>query len=705
MIQGPTPKERYATLLAKARNGQLPFNQQQLVDIFQKLIIKADNTPAQAVASVDLGFNHLDKMLENYQGSIDKLGTSVGSNHSADAIKNSYQLNDKWAKYFDENDINSEAFTTDVLRELTIGKLEAYVNHASDLNAYGKSKGVTAQFEIGKGQVIAKSVPSMPQVERLAAVSDFKLIEAERKDAARKALKPGIISDARAWLSDNYNVAQSIEEAKESGFKALNIQKQSKVITANQAADQYHELNALKIGEDGSLDAVKAYREKPVTQRIKSGGQKLAEAVAQEEEAQAQSPLTIKPRPAAASTQTATAPVAKPSAPVASAPVIDPLPKGVPTGPYDAQAPTGATDQQGLPSAPQVQGSLKPTDPSAPLIPKQPLTSGVASRQAAIAEAKNAAGQVQDKVTGQWHDKNSPEGQKIMAAYNTAIAANTAQTAAQTAAQTPSPQGSGQPQPDPEKMTGQFQEVLDAMKRGDTKGSILNAASFLQDFTGMVAGLNQMGDSQLEDYAPSKYLNEMVRVTRNMAETGTPEIVEEQQRADVRRGLDVDLGVVKQAAGGSGGAVLGTRFQSIRDYNDALAKVSVQDMEAKFRAMPMYMDALGQMEAAHKERYAKRYEMELARQNAAADLVSGSIKNMHNAAQMEQYYGAGSVNAVLKWADATKIAKERDNMVVGGNALAENLDTTSGVGQGVMPTYTGGSGVGQSPIVNKVGGK
>jgi hypothetical protein len=251
-------------------------------------------------------------------------------------------------------------------------------------------------------------------------------------------------------------------------------------------------------------------------------------------------------------------------------------------------------------------------------------------------------------------------------------------------------------------MRGQFQDVLDAMKRGDTKGSILNAASFLQDFTGMIAGLNQMGDSQLEDYAPSKYLNEMVRVTRNMVETGTPEIAEEQRRADVRRGLDVDLGVVKQAAGGSGGAVLGTRFQSIRDYNDALAKVSVEDMEAKFRAMPLYVDALGQMETAHKERYAKRYEMELARQNAAADLVSGSIKHMHNAAQMEQYYGAGSVNAVLKWADATKIAKERDQMVVGGNQLMEQLP---GPTQGVIPsTYTGGSGVNQSPIVNKVGG-
>lgn len=683
--------ERVNALIEKVKAGGFPFSEQQLLDLFSAITKVEGEDASVATARINKTFQQYDNMLSTFESKIGEkaktmvpLGSGLGA-VNLDAIKNHYKLSDKWKTYFAENASVKADDPWPVLSDLALSKLESIVDYSGSLQSYAKSRGVDGELVFGKGLVITKR-NTLSDVERGAAASDFLMLEAQKKKEARELLPTGIIGSAEKWISSNYDPKVSLKAAKSYAKQSLTLQKQRGEISEADYDAQYNKLDEVITSaiKTGDLAPVQQYRDGgPVVERVKGSSARIDEQAATPAEVPAPAPIVPKEKVTPAATEKV-APAAS-NAAVPKKETIEPM-----------------STSAGTPEVPSIPTEAMPVAPVGQLSTASIPPGQAASRKAAVAELKNADGQVQDPATGQWHKKDSPEGLKLMAGYNAAVQANAAQQAAQAPPTPPTPpQGPPQgpsPDIDPEKMTGQFQEVLDALKRGDTTQSIANAASFLQDFTGMIAGMNMMGDNQLEDYKPSKYLNEMVRMSRNMVETGIPETVEEQRRGDIRRGLDVDLGVVKAAAGGSGGAVLGTRFQSIRDYNDALSKVSAEDMEAKFRAMPFHMDALGQMEQAHKDSYMLRYEQEVAKQNAAAELVSGSIKNMHNAAQMQQYYGKGSVNSVLKWADALKIGKEMDQMEAGGNALAESLKSVSGVAGEFSSTYGGAQGTPNSPV-------
>ena len=317
------------------------------------------------------------------------------------------------------------------------------------------------------------------------------------------------------------------------------------------------------------------------------------------------------------------------------------------------------------------------------------------------------SGQTVQLANGKWVDQNSPEGKARIAATNP-TAPNTPPTAAQgtgtnantgtgtntntgtgtdtgTNQTSPPPAPDNQtpppPAPDKQKMSDAFQKVMDSMEKGDLKSQLLTGAGLIQDMVGLFAGLEGM-NKDMTEYKPSQYLVDMVAHSKRLVEQGLPETEEEYMRNEAKRGLDLQMGVIKANAGGSGGAVLGNAFAASRDYYDAISKIDQADINAKMAAIPYHLTALEKMEQAHLQKYLDRRDMEIARTNAASKLVSSSLENAHKAVQYEQGFGKGSVNQVLAWSKLQKLSNEEKIMEEGS---AKMIETIAGGGVGIDP--------------------
>lgn len=257
--------------------------------------------------------------------------------------------------------------------------------------------------------------------------------------------------------------------------------------------------------------------------------------------------------------------------------------------------------------------------------------------------------------------------------------------------------GTNQPAPDKQKMSDAFQKVMDSMEKNDLKSQMLTGAGLIQDMVGLFAGLEGMNEDMTE-YKPSQYLVDMVAHSKRLVEQGLPETEEEYMRNEAKRGLDLQMGVIKANAGGSGGAVLGNAFAASRDYYDAISKIDQADINAKMAAIPYHLTALEKMEQAHLQKYLDRRDMEIARTNAASKLVSSSLENAHKAVQYEQAFGKGSVNQVLAWSNLQKLANEEKMMEEGSTKM---IETIAGGGVGIDPK--GKSNVSTSNLVSNTG--
>lgn len=204
-------------------------------------------------------------------------------------------------------------------------------------------------------------------------------------------------------------------------------------------------------------------------------------------------------------------------------------------------------------------------------------------------------------------------------------------------------------------------EMMDAYKRGNWKQLASGLNNMASGLVGMGIGMDGLS-KELPEYVPSKYLDEMISVARRNAEQGMPASEENYLRMLNERGLSHDLGVVKRAAGGSGGAVLGNRQMAITRFYDANAQVSLQDQRAKLEATPAYMEALREGEHVYQKMFELEYKQAVDAKNAAADLVNTQMVNMNNADQFNRYYGPDSMNNLYKWAQLKMSGDEQQEL-------------------------------------------
>lgn len=224
-----------------------------------------------------------------------------------------------------------------------------------------------------------------------------------------------------------------------------------------------------------------------------------------------------------------------------------------------------------------------------------------------------------------------------------------------------------------------LREVLEAKKRGDKIGMATNLGKVIRGLAGLGMSAKEL-DRDMPEYKPTKYLFEAIEKADRLAATGIPEVEENQMKGEARMALERDLAFVKRYAGGSTGAVLGNRYQAIRNYWKGLSGIEAADIEARIKATPLAMNAREAMENRYFEIYNQNREMELAAKNAAAELMSSSLTNINNAEQFQQFYGPGSLNDVINWANAQNALNTEVDTNDAKAQMAGNLldPTTSG---------------------------